>query len=150
MRYVGALIIKLLMITLMLWVFLGVFGGISLANILLVSVLLTGVSFLVGDLYVLKNFGNTLATVVDFVFIWVGLWALGAALFPFEGLVLYCITSAFFIAAGEGFFHLYMEKIVLTETESNLGRTSTRDLQTEFGSDVDIKSDVEKTNKKKK
>ncbi|AXF55921.1 YndM family protein [Salicibibacter kimchii] len=150
MRYVGALIIKLLMITLVLWVLLGFFGGVSFANILLVSVLLTGVSFLVGDLYVLQNFGNTLATVVDFALTGAGLWVLGAVLFPFEGLVLYCIVSAFGIATGEGFFHLYMERFVLNNPESSSGDTSTRDLQTEFGSDVDIKSDAEKANKKKK
>ncbi|QQK81078.1 YndM family protein [Salicibibacter cibi] len=150
MRYVGALIIKLIMITFVSWFFLGLFGGVSFANILLVSVVLTGVSFLVGDLYLLKNFGNTLATVVDFVLVWAGLWALGAALFPFEGLVLYCIASAFFIAAGEGFFHLYMERNVLPNEDSSTDNPAVKNLQTEFGSDVDIKSDAEKTNKKKK
>ncbi|WP_176764796.1 YndM family protein [Natribacillus halophilus] len=150
MKHVGAVIIKFLMMTFVLWFIFGLFGDVSFANILLISVVLTGVSYLVGDLYVLSNFGNTAATIADVVIAWLGIWALGNALFPNWGLFWLALLTAATIAVFEAFFHIYMEKIVLTDEDSTSNDTSSKHLQTEFGSDMDVKSDAKKGNKNRK
>ncbi|QDI91144.1 DUF2512 family protein [Salicibibacter halophilus] len=150
MKHVVALIIKFVMISFVLWFIFSLFGGVSFANIMVASVALTGISYLVGDMLVLPRLGNTLATVVDIGLVWIGLWVLGTVLFPFEGLFMLSLLAAFAIATGEAFFHLYLERNVLVDNDSSAGDPSPKNLQTEFGSDVDIKSDAKKANRKKK
>src|SRR5690625_776731 len=81
MRYAIALLIKFIMSTALLSIILGGFYGISFANILTVSILLTGISFIIGDLYVLPRFENISAAVVDFGLSFIGVWLLGYLLF---------------------------------------------------------------------
>ncbi|UOR11425.1 DUF2512 family protein [Halobacillus amylolyticus] len=114
MKYIQALLIKFVMMTAVLWFFLGVFFGISLMDILITSIALTVVSFAIGDLLILPNIGNTTATVADMGLAFVGVWILGSFLFETPvslGTISFFLAVA--ITIGEFFFHGYMKKLIL-------------------------------------
>lgn len=147
MEYIKALIIKFIMITAVLWVVLELFGTVTFADVLITSVLLTGVSF-IGDVYILPKIGNVAATIADFGLALIMIWALGSFLFEQPiALGTASLISAAIIAVGEAFFHHYMMNQVIDD-DKPLDQTRNihqrNNLQTEFGTDTDIKSEVEK------
>ncbi|UOQ94668.1 YndM family protein [Halobacillus shinanisalinarum] len=114
MKYIQALLIKFVMMTAVLWFFLGVFFGISFFDILITSIALTVVSYIIGDLLILPNIGNTAATVADMFLAFVGVWVLGSLLFETSvslGTISFFLAIA--ITIGEFFFHGYMKKLIL-------------------------------------
>ncbi|GAA0591677.1 DUF2512 family protein [Virgibacillus siamensis] len=147
MDYVKALVIKLAMITAVLWVVLGGFYGVSLGDILLTSLLLTGVSFL-GDMFLLPIFENASAALGDFGLTFAGVWILG--IFLFEGdfsLGTASLISAAVIAVGEYFLHNYMENHDLkdqTKVMDTMAISRQDKMQPEFGSDEDTEEDIKK------
>lgn len=136
-----ALIIKFVMCAAVLWIILGLYGF-SFGNIVTTAVLLTGVSFIVGDLFILPRFGNTAATIADFILTFGMVWLLGAYLFGYTGPLGYVsfITAAV-IAIGEALFHRYMEKAVLDDMTTQRIDTDLQRMQTEFGDEPDFKKD---------
>jgi hypothetical protein len=150
---VKALIIKFIMVTAILWLILGGMFEVSIENIFIISILLTGVSYVVGDLYVLPKFGNTAATIADFGLAFAGIWVLGSLLFEqTDDLAGAALISAAVVAIGELFFHRYMKKQVLyneaADKGKNMGHPSEQSLQTEFGSDMAIKPAAKKAKNK--
>ncbi|GGA46814.1 hypothetical protein GCM10007416_19980 [Kroppenstedtia guangzhouensis] len=116
LRYVTGLLIKFVMTVVISWLVLGAFFGISFPAILTASVVLTGVSFLIGDLLILPKFGNAVATIADLGLVWLGIWVLGSFLFEQAvSLGAASFMSAFFIAIGEILFHKYMKNQVLMD-----------------------------------
>lgn len=156
MKYIKALLIKFIMMTAILWIVLGTFFGISFLDILTTSVVLTGISFIIGDLLILPKFGNMWATVADFGLAFFGVWALGSFLFEQP---VSLETISFFLAVaitvGEFFFHgglmksLVLEGVSSTEKQ-DMGLFADKNLHAEFGSDRDIKRDIKNDSKRKK
>ncbi|PAV27946.1 hypothetical protein CIL05_18915 [Virgibacillus profundi] len=147
MEHVKALLIKFVMCTAVLWVVLGMFYGVSFGDILTISVLLTGVSYVVGDLFLLPRFENWGATLADLGLAFMGTWYLG--LFLIEGNIALgnaAIISALIIAAGEFFFHKYMANEVLTEEviRSDEEKELIRQYQTEHSEELDGGSEQDK------
>ncbi len=146
MKTITALIIKFIMIVAVLWIVLGLFG-VSFANILLTSVVLTGVSF-IGDMFVLPRVGNVAATIADFGLALVLVWLVGTYFFnqPIR-LGMAALLSAIILAVGEFVFHKYLQKQILIDEkvvpEKNFNSYQKNNMQTEFGSEVDIKKLVE-------
>lgn len=109
MKYALALIIKFVIHLAVLMMILGGFYGITFANILSISLLLTGISFIIGDLIILPNFDNTIAAVADFFLAFIGVWVLGYLLIIESiNLGIASFVSAVFITIVEVFFHQYM------------------------------------------
>lgn len=149
MRYLTALFIKFAMCTAVLSMVLGGFYGVSFANILTISILLTGTSFIIGDLYVLPSFENTSAAITDFVLTFIGVWLLGSLMITETiNLGVASFISAVFITIGEIFFHIYMDNRVLTnETHTKQTKNRYQQLQTEFSEELDLKrKNVQKKN----
>ncbi|CAM3181515.1 YndM family protein [Filibacter tadaridae] len=142
MKYITALIIKFIMLTAVLWIVLGIFG-VSFADILLTSIVLTGVSF-IGDVFILPRVGNMVATLADFGLAFVMIWLMGSVLFeqPVR-LGIASLISAMVIAAGEFVFHMYLLKQVVGNEqavpENRYSMHQQNIMQTEFGSEPDIK-----------
>ena len=65
MKHIVALLIKYTAVTAVLLVILGIFQGISIPRVLLIS-FLTGAAYLIGDLFILPKYGNMIATMADF------------------------------------------------------------------------------------
>ncbi|WP_050183454.1 YndM family protein [Domibacillus robiginosus] len=132
MEHVKAILIKFVMITAVLGIVLtGIYGG-EFGDTLLISVVLTIVAYILGDLMLFRKTGdndgpsadyvkrNTIATVSDAVLAFLVVWLMGKSLFINDGDVLTAaFLSAFFIAAGEWFFHKYLDDHVFHEKHSH-------------------------------
>lgn len=138
MRHVMALIIKFIMCTVILWFVLGLFYGVFFNDILTISLILTAVSYIIGDLFVLPRFENISATIVDFILALAGVWAIGYFIIEVPiNIGTASLISAILITIGEYFFHRYMNHQVLVEEADLDHDRDHRDLQTEFGQDFD-------------
>jgi len=139
-------LIKWVMVLAVLWVVLGWFYGVSFIDILLTSVVLTVVAY-VADVYILPRVGNVFAAIMDFILATAVIWIMGSFLFE-EPIALGTASfiSAIIITIGELMFHRYMKKQVFdkkpervdTDDKTYSGQPS--NLQTEFGSEFDVKA----------
>ncbi|MGK0536110.1 YndM family protein [Bacillus sp. 'calajunan'] len=127
MKHIVALLIKYTAISAVLLMILGVFQGISIPRILVISLLITGVAYLIEDLFILPKYGNIVATIADLGLSFVGIWALTYFLTNIN-LTRNIEASAFFaallIGVAEIFFHIYMKKVVLHADEGSRESTT--------------------------
>ena len=70
MRHLTALAIKYIMIALVLGIILGLFGGASLSQVLVVSAILTVIAYVIGDLMILPATQNWIAVAADAAIAW--------------------------------------------------------------------------------
>lgn len=137
MKYITSLLIKFVIMTAVLWLILGGVFGVSFGDMLITSILLTGVSFIIGDLYVLPRIGNVGAAMVDFVLALAGVWVLGSFLFEEPiSLGTASLVAAFGVSIGELLVHWYMKTKVTPARERVNPGFYERDLQTEFSSEI--------------
>ncbi|MEM1505512.1 YndM family protein [Domibacillus sp. 8LH] len=132
MEHVKAILIKFVMIAVVLGIVLtGIYDG-EFGDTLLISLVLTIVAYILGDLLLFRRTGdnhgpssdyvkrNTIATVSDAVLAFLVVWLMGKALFINDGDVLSAaFLSALIIAAGEWFFHKYLDDHVFREKHSH-------------------------------
>lgn len=114
MNHVKALSFKFVLVTAILLPMLLIFDNATPFIVLLMSLLLTGASYLIGDLLILPRTSVFTATVADFVLNFAAI-ALLSFLFIEQPYPLGIVAgfASFFIACGEGFFHRYMIDHVL-------------------------------------
>ncbi|ASN06011.1 YndM family protein [Virgibacillus necropolis] len=148
MEHVKALLMKFVMCTAVLFVVLSLIYGVDFGDVLLISLVLTGVSYL-GDVYVLPNTSNTVATLADLGLAFIIIWLFGGNIIEENiPIIMASLISAVVIAAGEMFFHMYMERNVLEETNQREKGINNREFSTEFSSDEpDVKKEYEKSSK---
>lgn len=141
MQHVKAFLIKWVMITAVLWIVLTGFFGVSFINMFAIGIIVTGASYLTGDLLILPKSQNWVASIADFVLAFAIIWLLGSMLFaPNVPLGTAAFISALIIAIGEMFFHGYMIKTVLpdhSEDEHHRIDHPKGHLQAEFGEEID-------------
>lgn len=125
--HVYAILAKFVIITLVLYLVLGVVYGISFSTVLLMSFILTVVSYIVGDLLILPMAaksttntmtGNLIATIMDFgialLFVWLfGLYYVS----PYVPWLTAALISAVVIALGEMLFHSYLKDKILEDKQ---------------------------------
>lgn len=93
--------------------------GESISNVFIVTVILTIVSYVLGDLYVLNRTNNRTATAFDFALYFVGIWILGSVLFDRQTpLILSVLYSAVAITIGEWFFHRYVMPLLFRKEKA--------------------------------
>jgi hypothetical protein len=118
MKHIVALLIKYTAITAVLLIILGIFQDISIPRVLLISLFLTGAAYLIGDLFILPNYGNAIATIADFGLSFFGIWFLTYLLTNSDftrNIGFSSFVAALIIGGIEVFFHIYMKKVVLHE-----------------------------------
>ncbi|PEA29325.1 hypothetical protein COL81_22720 [Bacillus toyonensis] len=116
MKHIVALLIKYTAITAILLIILGIFQDISIPRILLISLLLTGAAYLIGDLFILPKYGNMIATIADFGLTFFGIWLLTSLFTDLDStrnIGFSSFIAALIIGGIEVFFHIYMQKLVL-------------------------------------
>lgn len=125
MKHIVSLLIKYTAISAVLLMILGIFQDVSIPRILLISLLITGTAYLIGDLFVLPKYGNMIATIADFGLSFLGIWVLTYFLTDLTRNIGFSIFwSAFLISVVEIFFHIYMKKAVLQEDENSRESTN--------------------------
>lgn len=136
MEHVKALAIKFAMSTVILFIILGAVYQIAFGNILLISVLVTGIAYVIGDMLVFPKFGNLVGTIGDFGLAFVSIFLIGSELFRMDvPLLAASFLASGLIAISEWFFHIYMDKYVLSDRPGYYART---DMMAEFAEENDL------------
>ncbi|WP_085991529.1 YndM family protein [Oceanobacillus senegalensis] len=150
MKHLKALVIKFLITSVVLYSFLTIFNTATLSEIFLISLLVTGLAYVIGDLLILPRFGNFVAALADFGLAFASIWALSAFFIDTASpLIIISATSAFFLAICEALFHAYMQNKILENDHERKDNTyvNTR-LQAEFSEEENVDY-IKKKNKHK-
>jgi Na+/pantothenate symporter len=124
MEHLKALAIKFAMVAVVLGIILTGIYGVPVSDMLIVSVVLTLGAYVLGDLLVFKRLNgeqkkrNVIATMADAGLTFVLLWFLGTAMFPDHNVIMASLISAIVIAAGEWFFHKYLDNSVFNDNRN--------------------------------
>ncbi|WP_106495858.1 YndM family protein [Lentibacillus sp. Marseille-P4043] len=135
MDHLKALGIKFIVIAITVFSIFGIFYNATLVNMFWISLLVTGISYLIGDMFILRKFGNVAATIADFPLTFLSLWALGSLFI--EGslpMITLSLLGAFFITICEPFIHAYIDENFSFERHDL--RTMNQ-IQTEFSEEID-------------
>jgi len=140
--YMKAFLMKFLMITLVLWIVLGIFYDVSITDILITSVVLSVVGY-VGDVFILPLIGNVWAALTDFVLAYAIIWLIGSYIYDQPiSLGSAAFISSLLLMTGEFFFHRYMHMNIFEPKKANpderAGYYQRTNLQTEFAEEEDI------------
>ncbi|WP_202080410.1 DUF2512 family protein [Caldalkalibacillus salinus] len=118
-HHLPALLIKTGLITATLVVLFTLFNEFPFVNTVVLSLLTVGVSYVVGDLFILPMTNNMIATLADIGLCTFKLWFIGSfvlgAFVPFT----LALLAAIIIGVGEYFFHQYMKSQVLQENTAS-------------------------------
>ncbi|MET3698226.1 uncharacterized protein DUF2512 [Bacillus oleivorans] len=126
MENLRALGIKFLLTLGVLWLVLTVMFDLRFGNVFWISVVLTAISYFVGDRGILPRTNNTIATIADFGLSFLTIWAMQVMLveIPDYPYVMSSLIAAAGITIAEIFFHRYMAFADKNTGDRNNGRTT--------------------------
>ncbi|GAB4075173.1 YndM family protein [Barrientosiimonas marina] len=139
MVYLKALGIKFIVVGITVFSLFGIFYHASVFSLFGISLLTTTLSFVIGDLFVLKKFGNIAASIADFPLGFLSLFLFGG-LFIMTGTSMAAIAfmGAFFMALCEPFIHAYLIENLEEEALKKQGPFSyDGQFQTEFAEEFE-------------
>lgn len=118
MKHVSALLIKFVMIAVVLSIVLGIMTDLSFGNILTLSVAVTVIAYVIGDLLILSFANNTVTTIIDIgiAFLAVYLYNILIDVDLISGWD--ALVAAVIIGVGEWFFHKYVARRILEKEAS--------------------------------
>ncbi|WP_096186062.1 DUF2512 family protein [Evansella halocellulosilytica] len=108
MKHIAALSIKIIVITFILLIILSGLYDFSFLHTVGLSILLIAISYIIGDIWLLKLSNNTIATAVDFLFSLVFIWLFGPFIYGTAVPFLAALISAVSICVGEWILHIYI------------------------------------------
>lgn len=109
MKNATILLVKFVSCVIAFAIGLDLFFDASISDILSFSLLITVVSYMLGDRIVLPHWGNAAATAVDFFLVYVSVWIFGNVLLhSYLQIAWGSILSAIIIGAVEVFVHAYL------------------------------------------
>lgn len=136
MKHAKALGIKFVFTTIILLVLFTVFDTANIWQILVISVLFTVLSYLLGDLLILRKFGHLVAALSDLVLSFVALWLLGMIIISdFDRLLLAAGVSALLLTICEALFHSHLSNNVMKIKGSKSPEQREREEQRKQGED---------------
>ncbi|MEH7382144.1 YndM family protein [Bacillus sp. JJ1533] len=148
MRHFKALGIKFIIISIVLLSLFGIFRGASISKILVMSLLVTGIAYLIGDVFTLPRMGNLFATLADFGLSFFSIWLLSYLLLEnTSSLITASLTAAAVITACEALFHAYMKEKVIGDEKRNQG---TQKFEPSYQSEFAEEYESERRDPKKK
>lgn len=116
-----ALVMKFILAAAVSEIILGIFTNLNAGEILIISLVITAATYLIGDLLILSVFNNTIAAVADAGMCWLIIY-LGNYFWPARNIpLLGALSAAVVIGIGEIFFHMYMEKRILRQAPKDAG-----------------------------
>ena len=114
MKHIKSLGLKFLLTAVVLLPILIVYEEANFADIVMVSVLVTIISYAVGDRFILPRTGNLTASVADFGITFILIWGSGSLLIsPTYPMIYIAFGTALIIGCIELFFHVHLEANVL-------------------------------------
>ncbi|UCZ51509.1 YndM family protein [Bacillus shivajii] len=113
MKHFNILLFKFIVSLAVFWISLGLFFGGTFVEIISFSLLVTVISYFIGDLMILPQIGKTNAVVVDFFLTYTLVFLFGGIFFHSYLMIGWgSIISASLIAGSELFIHAYIMKNV--------------------------------------
>ncbi|QOY35052.1 YndM family protein [Anaerobacillus isosaccharinicus] len=120
MKHFKILLLKFVVSIVVFWISIGLFFGATLVEIISFALLVTVVSYLIGDQILLPRIGNRNSVVVDFFLTYLLVWVFGGGLLHSYLMVAWgSIISATLIAGSEVFVHSYILKNVKPVVREN-------------------------------
>lgn len=146
-----ALGIKFIFTSIILLSVFGSYYNSTILEILMISALVTGVSYLVGDLFILPRLGNIVASLADMGLAFLSIWGLSILFIdPPDRLALASFAAAVFIMLAEALFHAaYMENKVLDRGHNDMTFNMTS-FQNKFQTELAEEHDLQDINKREK
>ncbi len=115
MKHVGALLLKFVMVSVILEIFLLALTNMNYGNIFTISITVTVLSYFIGDLAILPRSDNTIATVANVCLSFVTLLmfnlVLTGAVIPFFT----ALIASLGLGVGEWLFHKFMTRSIIPE-----------------------------------
>ncbi|MEN1969448.1 YndM family protein [Lentibacillus sp. N15] len=148
MGHLKVLGIKFVAISIITFSTFGIFFNATLTRLFWISLLVTGVSYLIGDLFVLRKFGNIVASIADFALAFVSFWVLGGLLLETGmGMTSIALMAAFLMSLVEPLLHAYIQEQFF-DVEHHIQSPATNQLQAEFAEETDPQTMTTKENNK--
>ncbi|GGH83869.1 hypothetical protein JOD43_000799 [Pullulanibacillus pueri] len=143
MQHITLLLVKFITCLIAFALGLDLFFAATFTDILTFSLLVTVISYIVGDRIVLPRFGNTTATIIDFLITYVSVWVFGNILLnSYLQIAWGSIISAVVITIAEVFVHRYILKHNAIEEGPQARQSHYKqhvDYGTEFAEESDFK-----------
>lgn len=122
----------------------------TIVDILSFSLLITFVSYILGDRIILERMGNKTASVIDFLLVYMSVWIFGSFLFDnYLQIAWGSIISATLITGAEIFIHRYILNQLYERKEMDREKASFRP-KLAFGTEVAKETFINKKSLKKK
>src|SRR5690606_31179841 len=103
-----ALGIKLIINTIVVFSIFGIFNETALSDLVIISLLTTTLAYVIGDLFILRRFGNVAASIADFFLAFFAIAFLSSMLIGSSSqIIIASLGAAFFITLTEPFLHAY-------------------------------------------
>lgn len=132
MRHGIAFGIKLIIVSIVTLSLFGIFYNASLTPLIVMSFIIAGTGYIIGDLLILRRLGNVFASLLDFVLYFATIWLLsGMFLGASNAMTIASLAASYLITVTEPLFHAYMEERVFEEDRPAPAIRSTQ-YQTEF------------------
>ncbi len=117
MGHVSAVAIKLTLVAFVLLTIFSLMYGYVLWNTLVLTFIVTGIAYVIGDLWILKMTNNLISTIADVGIGTLSLWIIGPFVLNEPVSFFLALISAVIIAVGEWFFHKYVDMAVFRRGE---------------------------------
>ncbi|WP_430786343.1 YndM family protein [Virgibacillus flavescens] len=138
MKHLKALGIKFIFTAIVVYSIFGIFYDASLWRLLWMSILATGILYIIGDLFILPKFGNLIASIADFGLAFLSFWILGNLLIDLSiSVTTAALFASVFMAVTEALFHMYMtEQVFESAPKGEATPYSAEGLRTEFADET--------------
>ncbi|RYL87583.1 DUF2512 family protein [Sporolactobacillus sp. THM7-4] len=108
MEHIKALLIKFIATLILLYIVLGLGYHASFGDIFLTALVLGVIAYIIGDLLILPNSSNTVATVSDFVIALIIVWLMIGTMTGINAPFVASLISAILVGIFEYMFHKYL------------------------------------------
>jgi len=142
MKHIKPLAIKFISSLVLLSVILGLFFDMSFGNIFLITLVLGVVSYVIGDLFILRRTNNIIATLADLGLAFLVIRFMGDALANGDNGDMFTMSliAAIGVALFEYAFHKYVANRVLNENQSRENQQTKLRYQTEASEELTPKN----------
>ncbi|WP_018924564.1 DUF2512 family protein [Salsuginibacillus kocurii] len=122
MRHIIAIVTKLVIFTILLFIILDLFFGLTLGQVFTLAVIMTAITYPIGDLWLLRKWGNSMTVLTEFCIIVSFIWLIAGIFFVPYALLdtlvplgYASIIAAILLSVAEAFYHPYVERHIFNE-----------------------------------
>ena len=116
MKHIVALLIKTAMVLFVFSVILTLLFDYPFGPTIVLTLLVVGISYLVGDMWILPKTNNTVATLADIGLCTVKVWLIGSFVYGEPVPFTVALLASIVLGVGEWLFHNYVSKGVIGKT----------------------------------